>query len=494
MSEPLPPLTPDTAAQIARQDPVLSQNTEPGFANTYGPGSNIPEGRLSLAIPAGLMSAAGLYWLYRKYQQDKLEKEKQAAVDWQAVRAQLPGLHAPDLLLGGAAGAGAGMLYDYLRGSEKKKRFATALRRILTGAALGAGVTNLVGDRFRRYVTNSVVPAGYDGGNIISQLKPRSWQHVYDAAIKDKPSYDPAKVKEFIETFQNTEVGSRVLTARREIERIGQGINLYDPNTSVWQRNPDKTYSLNEKNKNYARNLAAIYLPARLSAHSLYRKDDPQYLAATGLSKDDAAKLWAIEAKLRADTQSPPYEISSLFFNPKETMDRDVNSGLAAAQTRADLFGSHSLLGAQQLITRANGQDVDGQIVDRHDVTPSRADTKLVADAIWRGKIFDSNWRNQKPGGGYTSGQTNAQIAKTTLGRLFWDRILRSENPWVAQKFKFTPTAPQYRSNPDVPEYGLQFLKQDGAAVTPVLDRQLLSAHLLDLQRGNFLPPEVAPK
>jgi hypothetical protein len=448
MSEPLPPLTPDTAAQIARQDPVLSQNTEPGFANTYGPGSNVPEGRWALAVPAAAMSAAGLYWLYRKYQQDKLEKEKKAAVDWQAVRAQLPGLHAPDLLLGGAAGAGAGMLYDYLRGSEKKKRFATALRRILTGAALGAGATNLVGDRFRRYVTNSVVPAGYDSGNIISQLKPRSWQHVYDAAIKDKPSYDPAKVKEFVEQFRNTEVGQRVLAARREIERIGQGVNSYNPQTSVWQRNPDKTYSINEKNKDYIRNLVSIYFPSRLAPNSVMRADE---LQATIPNRKD---------------------ISGLFLDPKSSLDF-VNKLDLDGQLQTDLFGTHALLGAQQLVAQQRGADVAGMSLDRHDVTPSNSGLAALRQNITSGKIFNPAWRAGNADGVYGRGQTNSQVMFGTLGRMAWDRLLRKENPWVAQKFKFTPA----EGPAGDPEYGLQLLRQDN---TPVFSRPVTRDVLYD--------------
>ena len=502
MPEPLPPLTPDLASQIARQDPVLSQNTEAGFANTYTPGSNIPEGRAGFLIPAAGMSALGLYLLYRKHQQDKLDEEKTAAIDWQAVRAQLPGAHVPDLLLGGAAGAGAGMLYDYLRGSEKGKRFSTALRRILTGAAIGAGATNLAGDRFRRYLTNSVVPAGYDGGNIFSQLKPRSWQHVYDAAIKDKPSYDSEALKKFYSKFTNSEIAARVLAARRELHRISFGVDLHRPLKSIWQKNKSKSnapyYSLNEKNPNYVRNVAALMLPQELSPHSLFPPDDPQYLkmmAEKGVNPTDAQKIWEQTARFtppRGDIM--PYEISNLFFAPQAALKLEYGNrpGRKAfkAQKYTDLFGTNSLLGVQHIVTRKNGPNVEGITLDRHDVTPSARDIDTATNAILTGKFLQPAWRKQTAGEGYNLNQTNAQVLKSTLGRVLWDRVLSKENPWVAQKFQFTPLPPDQRSSSDIPEYGLQFQRNDGSPAFGPLSRQQLSNYLEQAQTGTLVPPK----
>lgn len=456
-------LTPDSAALIAQRDPVLSQNTEQGFANTYGPGTNIPDGQFGIAVPALGMSALGLYLLYQKYQQDKKDQEEKiAAVDWQAVRAQLPGFHAPDILLGGAAGAGAGMLYDYIRGGEKGKRFLPALRRILTGAAVGAGLTNFAGDRFRRYVTNSVVPAGYDGGNILAQLKPRSWQHVWDAAGKDKPSYDPEKVREFVSNFKNTEVGQRVLAARREIERIGMGVDTHNPETSVWQRNKgDKGapyYSLNEKNKEYLRNLAAIFLPSASNPVQLARDD--------GLG-------------------------AFLFQNPNAALEflnkgsPDQNSSPMDVQVNADFFGTNPLLGAQQLIARQNGRNVDVLTMDRHDVTPSDAAVSGLGSALLRGKVFSPEWRAQTAEGGYEKGQTNSQMMLGTAGRMLWDRVLRHENPWVAQKFQFSPVTGPIGE----PEYGFQAMRQDNTPVfSQPLDRGAVFDYLQQLQGAETMP------
>lgn len=450
-------LTPDIAAGIAQKDPVLSQNTEPGFANTYGPGTHKSDGQLGFALPALGVSALGLYLLYQKYQQDQRDKEQEklAAIDLEALRAQLPGLHVPDLLLGGAAGAGAGMLYDYIRGGEKGKRFGQALRRILTGAAVGAGATNLAGDRFRRYMTNSVIPAGYDAGNILSQLKPRSWQHVSDAAIKDKPSYDPAKVKEFVQKFKNTEIGQRILAARREIDRIGMGVNTHNPAASVWQRNKDKTYSINEQNPEYLRNLAAIMLPSALQRERLMTADE------LGVPAEQHPSVGPLLQNPRAGLE---------FFNKGPS---GKPGDAMSVQVGTDMFGTNPLLGAQQLITRQSGDEIEGLVLDRHDVTPSPESLNALSQAILSGKALDPKWRAQTADSGYERGQTNSQMMFGTLGRLLWDRVLRHENPWVSQKFKFTPAA----GPTGMPEYGLQMLKQDN---TPAFSQPFTRGNLFD--------------
>jgi hypothetical protein len=471
-------LTPDLAAQIAQRDPVLNQNTEQGFTNTYGPGTNIPDGQLGFAVPALGMSALGLYLLYQKQQQDKKDREleqaqEKVALTWQDVRAQLPGFHAPDILLGGAAGAGAGMLYDYIRGGEKGKRFNQALRRILTGAAIGAGATNLVGDRARRYITNSVVPAGYDGGNILAQLKPRSVQHVWDAAIKDKPSYDPEKVREFVSKFKNTEIGRRVLAARSELDRIGMGVNLHNPETSVWQQNKgDKGapyYSLNEKNKEYLRNLAAIFLPSRLKPNSVMTQEE------LGLSGPPPAD--------RKD-------ISGLFANPHEAI-KFVNKLDLSGQLQTDLFGTHPLLGAQQLVTKLTGKEgdrtkpVEGLVFDRHDVTPSAANLSDLKNNIFSGRVFDPAWRSAPVGGVYGVGKTNLQEMGAVAGRTVWDRVLRHENPWVAQKFQFSPVEGPTGEQ----EYGLNMLRHDNTPVfSQPMNRGDVFDYLQQLQGGDKIP------
>ena len=500
MTAPINPgLSVDQAAAIAKTDPVMSQNTEPGFANTYTRASHVPDGQLEFAVPLVGIGALGTYLLYRKYLDDqkaRQESEKQAKIDWQAVRAQLPGIHAPDILLGGAAGAGAGLLYDYIRGAEKGKRMPTALRRALTGALVGAGGANLVGDRFRRYVTNSIVPATYDADSALSQLTPRSWSHVYDAAIKDKPTYDSKAVQEFSKSFRNSEVAQRVLTARRELDRIGMGVHLHDPRASIWQRNKtDKGapyYSLNEKNKDYLKNLAAVMLPSRLSVDSLYSPDDPAYLAAAadaGLTPEQTRQEWNANA---IGVGTEPYSISDLFFNPlrylRQTYSKTDNPAMAE-QLKTDLFGTQPLLGAQQIAAEKVGPNVRGSVLDRHDITPTSGDMSQLSDAILRGKVLSKDWRNQAANSqGYTGNKTNYQAMKATLGRLAWDRVLRHENPWVAQKFQFAPkSSPQEATG--VPEYTLQMLKQDNTPAFAPMSRENLGAYLYQLQNGKFTPP-----
>lgn len=448
MPAPLPPLTPDVAAEIARKDPALSRNVEPGFANMYGPGSNVPEGRNSLLIPAAGVGALGLYLLYRKRQQDLDDVEKQA-LDMDAIMAQAPGLHAPDLILGGTAGVGAGLLYDYLRGAPKGKRFSSALRRALIGAAVGAGATNLAGDRFRRYVTNSIVPAGYDSGNILQQLKPRSFEHVRDALIYDKPSHDPEAVKKFIASVRgNKDVGDRIIAARRELKRIGFGVDRHNPGASFWQKNPGKNgpayYSVNEKNPEYLANLRATMLPARL--------DPTEVPALNEFFRNPISVEWLNSPSANGKALDP-----------------------TATQAGLDLFGVNSLLGGQQLVSRQNGNNVDVTVLDRDDVTASKADKKHLADAFLKGNIINSTWRQalrENPEAGAT-GQTNAQAVNSTFARMLWDRVLSKENPWVSQKFRFSPLPGALRSPTDTPEYGMQLLNEAGKPVMEVTQPQL---------------------
>jgi hypothetical protein len=470
MGDQLPPLTPDVASQIAKADPILGQNQEPGFANTYGPGTDKPKGQLlSAAIPAMGMGALSLYLLYRQQQQDKLEQEaeKEAKVDLEAFKAQLPGLHAPDLLLGGAAGAGAGALYDYVRGAPKGKKFQTTLKRMLTGAALGAGATNLAGDRLRRYISNSMLPFGYDSANALDQLKPRSLAHVRDALIYDKPSYDPKAVAAIAPYFaSNKEILEPVLNARRELHRIGYGVHSHNPATSAWQKNQGGKgpahYSLNEKNPEYLKNLRALMLPTRLRPEAVYsyadmKASDPNF----PMAEHDYKKYLQNNA-----------DVSGFFKNPQQALARyNVNTA-----TTPDMFGSDSLLGAQQLVTRQNGQNTEGLILDRHDVTPTKADMQSFLSALLGGRLFNKKWQEERlpNNGDYNAGQTNIGAWNSTLKRLILDRALTKEHPWVSQKFRFTPDTPG--------TYGLEFLKQDGQPAMPAMTQGDLYDYLNSVQ------------
>lgn len=475
---PAPGLDPATASQIAQSDPVLGQNQEPGFANTFGRAdANIVSNGL-LALPALGMGALSLYLLHRKRQQDKEDQlreqglvVKSANFDVAALKAHLPGFHAPDMLLGGAAGAGAGALYDYFKGAPKGKRFSSALKRILGGAAIGALGTNLIGDRARRYISNSVAgPFSYSAEDALTQLKPRSLAHVRDALVLDKPAYDPAAVEKLKPHFGGQQdVASRAIAARRELNRIAMGVHANKPDTDIWQKNTDKGkthYSLNERNRDYLSNLAALMLPSSTRPSALrpvpalsYEEMKPHLPPEMTKADYDAIKARSIHG---------------LFVDPAGAISAINTKG---DWRNTDLFGSRSLLGSQQLITRPVGKNIDGAVLDRYDVTPEKKDVDGLLSAILSGKIFSSQWRNEKntDPNSYAHGQTNAQISRGTLGRLIWDKILARESPWVSQKFRFTPG--------ESGEHSLQLLRQDGAPATENLTPEALANYLQALQQ-----------
>jgi hypothetical protein len=469
-----PGLSVDTASQLAKSDPVLAKNTEPGFANTYGKPEGLSLAHGLIAAPALGMGALSLYLLYQKKKQDerdRLEAEQlnPKLASLADIKAQLPGVHVPDILLGGAGGAAAGALYDYFKGAPKEKRYATALKRILGGAAIGAAGTNLLGDRARRYITNSVAgPFGYDAGNILQQLKPRSLQHVIDAAVLDKPSYDPAALAKITPHFgNNPEIALTATNARRELGRIGMGVHSTRPDSDIWQRNvggkgPDY-YSLNEKNKEYLKHLQHLFLPSQLRPNALFSYEDAKANIPPG--QLPTPEQWAASQK--------NIDVSNLFKQPGAGIPFINNE---SDWRNVDMLGSQSLLGSQQVIAKPDGQNLAGRILDRYDVTPSAQDSRNALMNLLTGKFLSSSWRNQTPAGNdYTRGQTNAQILKGTLGRELLDKILIKQSPWVSQRFQFKPS--------EIGGYGLQLQKEDGTPATDALTPGELAQYLESIQK-----------
>lgn len=477
MSGQIPPLSVDTASQIAQFDSALNQNREPGFANTYGPGADSSGGLVSAAIPLSAVGALGLWALYNRYQQDLAdrESEKLAAIDLNAFKAQLPGLHLKDMLLGAALGGGAGLLYDQFAGpGEKHKRTQTTLGRLLTGAAIGAGGANIVGDRVRRYISNSKLPFGYDSDNILSQLTPRSWKHFYDAAIADKPSYDPAKVKELTSRFGgNEQVRDTALGARRELERRSFGVHSENAQTDYWQRNKGKAgpeyLSANEKNPDYASILPRLFLPSQLSPAAPMSYKDYLETVPAGEQPISREKFEAIRQR-----EAGGRDIAPLFTSPLAALGVLNNNNWR----NADMFGANTLLGEQQVIARPRDGKIDGRVLDRFDVTPSQDDTTRLMAAIKNLDILKPSWYGQKLPQGFSSyqeGATNKSWLSSLLGRLVWDKMLVEKQPWVSQRFQFVP---ENGSN------SLQFLNEAGRGATSPMSSQQLSDYLAELQAG----------
>lgn len=395
---PAPNFSVDDASQAAKNNPITAANTEPGFANTYGPGASSPGGYLAAGIPALGVGGLGLLLLYRRHLQDLRDKEEEKLPVKQAdLVSQLPGLHPKDMLLGAAVGGGAGLLYDIAKGQPQGRRLSTTLKRLLTGAGVGAVGANVMGDRARRYIANSVLPFGYDQQNVLSQLKPRSMQHVWDAAFADKPSFDPKALAQLSEQFAgNTNVRDVALAARYELNRRGMHVHTNNPVRDFWQRNkgvkgPDY-YSVNEKNPNYSKNVETLY-------------------SAT-------------------TPTTPPIADPDVINRLNEMLGWRV----------ADALGANTLVGEQQVAVQP-GVGGQGRVVDRYDVTPDKADERKLWKSLTHLDVLSRKWHRTPHDATsiYDKDKTNYAWLTSILGRMFWDRLLTEEHPWVSQRFQFKP-------------------------------------------------------
>jgi len=416
-----PILLPTTASQYAQRTPGLMESADPGTANAYGPGSDAAGGLLTAALPAAGIGALSLYLLYRRKLQDEQEAQKQLPQKQADLQSQLPGLHPKDILLGSALGGGAGLLYD-LAAEQKpgEKRLPKALKRILGGAAIGGLGANLVGDRARRYISNTVLPVNYDTSSKLEQLLPGSLQRFIDAAIYDKPSF-------------NANVGD-VGMARRELNRIAFGVHRASPDTDYWQQNKTvggpSYYSVNEQNPRY-KQLRDVLFGAR-----------------------------ADEAKAN---------LKKLLTNPAKIIHRENTKPDNLGWITRGLFGADTLLGGQQVILPPSGTNPQlGRVLDRYDVTPSNADILYATDAAKKLKVLRPSWWSaQKSTDGldaYSQGavQTNKQFMGGLLSRLVWDKILTEKHPWISQQFSVTPAGNGWIPGLTRTPGEFQLLREDG--------------------------------
>lgn len=413
MSDGYPQVSVAQIGPTARHSPATNANTEPGFANTYGPGSDNPGGMLAAAVPAVGVGALSLYLLYQRHLQDKAREEALKAEKQADLQSQLPGFHAKDVLLGSALGGGAGLIYDLAAKHDKnEKRLPKALKRILGGAAIGGVGANLLGDRLRRYISNTLIPGDYGVSNKARQLLPTSFKKFVDAAILDKPSFDEKDLADQQAVFHgNKTLAEDALNARRELIRIGFGVHSNKPDSDYWQKNkavgtPDY-YSLNEQNPNY-----------RSIRENLFGPE-------LGTEAEDNLK-----AVLKDPTN---------IINTENANGQWWGSGL---------FGAGTLLGGQQVVVPPTGgrKPYIGRVLDRFDITPEKAHTDYVSNELRAGRVLKPSWWSSQatPGGStaYTAGkepQTNAQLVGGLIPRMLWDKLLTKRHPWVSQQFAISP-------------------------------------------------------
>jgi hypothetical protein len=112
-------------------------------------------------------------------------QEKVASIEsaLHSAYAQLPAAHGFDLAAGAALGGGAGAAYHALQKDKKK----SLLGHVATGAVVGAGAADVVGDRTRRYITNVPAIGSYDLRSVVDTAKSHGWGGVWRGAVLDKP-------------------------------------------------------------------------------------------------------------------------------------------------------------------------------------------------------------------------------------------------------------------------------------------------------------------
>lgn len=145
--------------------------------------------------------------------------------------------HGFDAAAGAIPGAAVGALIYALRKRKGEKVNPwSVLGHIGAGAAVGAGVGNIVGDLGRRYVSNNLVPVGY-GSERVADLKPRSLRQVWRTTVQDLPADDVP-----LQAFSG--IDPEAVGIRRELLRRELGVHVPKPNDATLTA-PDGTVRLN---------------------------------------------------------------------------------------------------------------------------------------------------------------------------------------------------------------------------------------------------------
>lgn len=488
--------------------PGLTLADDPGAATQFDSNKVSPLAQAAwnygAVVPVGA-AAAALWYLNKAKKRKPLRvvqpeaaapapMRKAAAPDitsvLETIRHHLPKLRPVDTAVGMAGGAGAGLLWDLIRGTGKdeqgRKKPSRRLQRVLSGALLGAGASNIAGDRFRRYLSNTVYPTNYGRGDSkIRELIPGTrfdplsgeeqtgkggdkiqsrdaLQDIWQGAVLDKPTYKVAP------RYSTPSVSDHALSARRELVRRSFGLPINNKDNAYWQKNKGGYYSLNEQSPEYATRLRALFGPSK------------------PLFQDKPAK------------NRPYLSHEQLLRAPHKTL-RDLNTARDYVQETQNvdfsMFGGPQINGVQQLPhkTLPDGT-IAGESFDRWDMTLGDKEQRVFDDgmkALRTGGLAGFNTWGQQPMaqqinkymGPGTSNNINA--VKTLAGRWAWDKILTDENPWVRQRFQLTK-APQRswsdwmatsnEANRDamLSPYRLQFLTDSGAPATQEMSQQAL--------------------
>ncbi|NBQ69475.1 MAG: hypothetical protein EBU46_11885 [Nitrosomonadaceae bacterium] len=330
----------------------------------------------------------------------------------------LPSIRGLDSLVGTATGAGAGYLVNKLRdnsGLTDKERASRRNRAMLIGGGLGSLGGNLIGDRFRRYVSNTIDPAEYG----VQSLRPRSWKHFVDAAIKDRPaqpyiSGDPDWTAE----------GFTPIKGRRELLRIAEGVHTPNSKTDYWSKNTNGSVSINPNNEEAGKMLKDL-LVSKESDPALL-KDPMQYIG-----------------RINSDHH---FNQDKSHFNGSELMTNIVGGQRINVQPFYQKFDP---------APGAPPSDIVASINDRWGVWQKPEESKYFKSIPKEILQHGLGWLNQPVDTsrvGYTEGtnMTNADAAKSLGSRWLAENVLFKNAPWVSQHvhFKHNPTLQQYDPTP----------------------------------------------
>lgn len=388
------------------------------------------------------------------------------------IQGQLPNIRLPDTLAGAGLGAGVGYLYDKYNPDEqnpKKKR----LNRILAGAGIGAAGSNVLGDRFRRYVTNTVEPFGYSnkGNSTTAALKPGSFKRFWDASVMDRPQQDGVK-KYLGGDYKGWRgKGTDVTAARRELQRLAMGVQTYNPKENIWLKQPDNTYSINP---NFGDSESMIQ-------HMMYPPKNDRLLSHKFL-QDPMSVIGAINTG-KTLNDSPGYM-------------QDITGGQRIAVTPSQT-GPESSLG------KPGYNNYIAKIQDRWNTELRGYERQSLTN--WAKQRYLHGDRNAKIEDYYTSGRPE-DTAKSYVERWVNQHLLYKNAPWVSQRL-YLQKQPMLEDRPDV-DTGYASIPTTASGQMyhgNVIGSYNPTTHLMDLKNdsivpdlasGNYMPPippEQAP-
>jgi len=255
-----------TGDEIGRN--ILQYDSEDGFSgsqslNTAGQDFTSPAAILAGSAAAGAGLAA---WLKIRHQSKKIKALKEL-VKLSSVYSALPAVRLGDTLIGGGLGALGGAALNTAReyfteDSKDRDLLGAATKGVLLGGATGAALGNVVGDRARRYLSNTVplIGHGYSSEATSKGISPFKddggvdWSKLYSAAVDDVP----------VRRNSLGETSNKIddFTERARHELFRRQLGVHTPGASdLWVENNDKSMSMNPDNVDVVKHTGAMMLP-----------------------------------------------------------------------------------------------------------------------------------------------------------------------------------------------------------------------------------------